>query len=72
MTDDELRELVKRHGATGKLVRAICAMNNTPPIANPWEGSSRRYWPAQIVSEALRDPHRVEHIDQPAIDRRSR
>lgn len=25
MPDDDLRELVTRHGTTGKLVRAICA-----------------------------------------------
>lgn len=25
MNDDELRVLVKSHGATGKLVRAVCA-----------------------------------------------
>lgn len=34
MTDDELRALVKRHRATGKLVRAVCA-------ANGWKWTSQ-------------------------------
>lgn len=38
MTDDELREMLKRYGATGKLVRAICAAHGwrwTPHGAPP-------------------------------------
>jgi hypothetical protein len=38
MSDDELHELVKRHGATGKLVRAICTARGwrwTPQGAPP-------------------------------------
>jgi hypothetical protein len=38
MSDDELHRLVRRHGATGKLVRAICAASGwrwTPQGAPP-------------------------------------
>jgi hypothetical protein len=52
VTDDELRALVKRHGPTGKLVRAVCAANGwrwTPQGAPPeWYAAYRGELGGQI------------------------